>query len=284
MLGGKSDWLPARAEPLWHNAYNIVGAQGEVDDFAAGLDVQWRIHIDGREPYEFTEEGRRCPLWIIKGVGHGRRWFTIRLRATHGLMREVGVPCRVHPEKPHKIDIDWSRAYDEHQPIWDRMDAVEKGVTARRDGPLGKLLAPIEYMRLPKFTPQEQAAIDREIDAEVARQDKATGVGFAAEEYLDVGTLQAEGEFIQAQQKEAKRLRKKGRQVYATVVELSGPTGPGSWLYTVRLEIHEPDGSSRIVDHRQGMNYAMTQRLKPGARLKVRVDPVNPDSVAFEFQ
>jgi hypothetical protein len=284
MFGGKRNWIPARAEPLWHQAYNITGAEGEVDDFGAGLDVQWRVHIDGREPYEFTEEKRRCPLWIIEGTGHGRHWFTLRLRASHGLLREAPVPCRVHPDDPHRIDIDWPRAYDEHQPLWDRMDAVEKGVTARRDGPLGKLLAPIEYMRLPKFSTQEQEAIDHEIDAEVARQDAATGVGFEPEEYVDVATLQSEHEFITAKQKEAKRLRKHGYQAYATVVGLSGPTGPGSWLYTVRLEIHEANGGSRIVDHSQGMNYAMTQRMKPGARLRVRVDPANPDNVAFERQ
>jgi len=282
MLGRRNDWIPARAEPLWHQAYNVVNDQG-ADDFSAGLDVQWRVHIQGRAPYEF-EEKRRAPLWVIKGTGHGRHWFLFRLRATHGLLREVGVPCRVHPDNPHKLDIDWSQAYDEHQPIWDRMDAVAKGVTARRDGPLGKLLAPIEYMRLPKFSAEEQEAIDREIDAEVARQDKATGVGATGHTADDLAKLQAEGKFIQAQQKEAKRLRKQGRRAFATVLELSGPSGPASWLYTVRLQIHEPDGGTRVVDHSQGMNYAMTQRLKPGSRLTVRIDPLDPERVAFERQ
>lgn len=228
MLGRRNDWIPARAEPLWHQAYNIVGDLGATDDFAAGLDAQWRVHIDGREPYEFTEEGRRAPLWIIKGTGHGRHWFLIRARATRGLLREVGVPCRVDPDNRERIDIDWPRAYDEHQPFWDRMDAFSKGVTARREGPLGKLLAPIEYMRLPKLSPQEQAAIDREIDAEVARQDEATGIGYEPEE--------------------------------------SRPPGRAS------------------VEHRQGMNYAMTQRMRPGERLRVRIDPLGPERVAFERQ
>ena len=283
MLGRRNDWIPARAEPLWHQAYNIVGDLGATDDFAAGLDVQWRVHVEGREPYEFSEEGRRAPLWIIKGTGHGRHWFLVRARATRGLLREVGVPCRVDPDNRERIDIDWPRAYDEHQPFWDRMDAVSKGVTARRDGPLGKLLAPIEYMRLPKFSPQEQAAIDREIDAEVARQDAATGVGYEPEEYVDVQTLTAEGEFIKAQQKDAKRIRKNGIQAYADVLELSGPTGPGSWLYTVRLQVHDPATGPRVVEHRQGMNYAMTQRMKPGERLRVRINPLDRERIAFEI-
>ena len=280
----RNDWIPARAEPLWHSAgQNGRGWIVLDQETKASLDVQWRIHVDGREPYEFEEANRSAPLWVIKGERAGRRWYHLRLRATHGLLREVGVPCRVDPSDPHRIDIDWSRAYDEHQPFWDRMDAVSKGVTARREGPLGKLLAPIQYMRLPKFSPQEQAAIDREIEAEVARQDAATGIGYEPEEYLDAQTLMAEGEFIKAQQKEAKRLRKQGVQAYAEVVELSGPTGPGSWLYTVRLQVHDPATGPRVVEHRQGMNYAMTQRMKPGERLRVRINPLDRERIAFEI-
>jgi hypothetical protein len=277
---GKGDWIAARAEPVWHSANTITGAEGD-DDFAAGLNVLWCIHIDGRPPYEFEEE-RRAPFWVMKGVRHGRHWYTVRLRATHGLLREVGVPCRVHPEKPDKIDIDWSRAYDEHQPIWDRMDAVAKEVTSRREGPLGKLLAPIQFAGLPKFTPQEQEAIARETEAELARYDKGTGVGAPGEAPVDVATLQVESQLIQAQQKEAKQIRKRGIPYYATVIDVSGPTGPSSWFYTVRLEIHEAQGGSRVIEHRQGLNYAMVQRLKPGSRQRIRVDSADPQRMAFE--
>ena len=56
MLGSKRDWLPARAEPLWFNAYRPTNEHHEEDDFAANLQVQWRIHIEGRTPYEFEEK------------------------------------------------------------------------------------------------------------------------------------------------------------------------------------------------------------------------------------
>jgi hypothetical protein len=277
----RKDWIPARAEPLWHRAYTLEG-RDQHDDFAARLDVQWRIHIDGRAPYEFEEQGRHAPFWVEKGTRQGRRWYTVRLRASHGLLREIGVPCRVHPDQPEKIDIDWSRAYDEHQPAWERMDAVGKGVTARTEGPLGKLLAPIQFAGLRKFTAQEQAQIDREVDAEVARVEKATGGSTDAHTAADVATLQAESQLIQAQQSEARTIRKRGVQCYATVIDVSGPSGPGSWFYTVRLEVHEPQGGSRVVEHRQGLNYAMVKRLAPGSRQRIHVDSADPQRIAFE--
>ena len=168
MLGRRNDWLPGRAEPLRHKAYPITGAEGEEDDFSAGLDVEWRVHVEGREPYEFSET-RRAPLWVIRGSRHGRRWYHVRLRASHGLRHEVGVPCRVHPEKPDKIDIDWSRAYDEHQPVWDRLDDHKKAYTQRAEGPLGKLLAPLEFAGLRKLSAEEQAEVDREVAERIER-------------------------------------------------------------------------------------------------------------------
>ena len=280
---GRKDWIPARAEPLWHSAGRDCGGWVVLDqETKASLDVQWRIHIEGREPYEFEERNRAAPLWILKGERTGRRWYHPRLRATHGLLREVGVPCRVDPSNPQRIDIDWSRAYDEHQAAWERMDAVAKGVTSRTEGPLGKLLAPVQFAGLRKFSAQEQADIDREIDAEVARQDRATGADATAETVVDVQTLMAESELIQAQQKEAKQIRKRSIRCYATVLEVDGPTGPSSWLYTVRLEVHEPQGGSRVVEHRQGLNYAMVKRLAPGSRQLIHVDSTEPQRIAFE--
>jgi hypothetical protein len=162
------------------------------------------------------------------------------------------------------------------------MDAVAKGVTSRREGPLGKLLAPVQFAGLRKFSAQERAEIDREVDAEVARQDHATGGNATAETVVDTATLMAESELIQAQQKEAKQIRKGGISCYATVIDVSGPTGPASWLYTVRLEVHDPQGGSRVVEHRQGLNYAMVKRLAPGSRQRIQVDPADPQRIAFE--
>jgi hypothetical protein len=259
---GRKDWIPARAEPLWHRAYTIVSGEGLDDDFAAGLDVQWRVHIQGRDTYEFEEKGRRVPFWVMKGSGHGRHWYTLRRRATHGLLREVGVPCRVHPEKPYKIDIDWSRAYDEHQPAWDRKDHRAKAYTQRAEGPLGKLLAPIEFMGLRKLSPEEQAEVDREVEERIERENR-----LPPEQQAEVDEV----EWIAAQGRQAKRLFKAGRRASATVTALSAPP-PGSLVWTIALEV---EGLGH-VEHRQAMTESWAAQLPPGAQTSVAYDPADP--------
>ena len=281
MLGRRSDWLSARAEPVWFNAYRAVDGQGQDDDFGATLEVQWRIHIEGRAPYDLPQRRIGSPLWTIAGERRGRHWWNPRVRATHGLLREIGVPCRVHPEKSDKLELDWSTAYDEHEPTWDRMDAVAKGVAQRRDGPLGRLLAPLEYARLPKLSPADQAQIDREAEAEAARIDRTVGIGVDGREQADLQTLMAENELIQAEMKERKRLRKHGIQSFADVIAVEGPSQPGSWLYTVRLRVIDPSGGTRVVDRRMGMNDAMVQQIRRKGRVKVRIDPHDPQNVAL---
>lgn len=281
MLGLRKDWLPARAEPVWFNAYQATGAEGETDDFVATLEVQWRVHVDGRAPYDLPQRTITAPFWVIAGANRGRRWFNPRVRATHGLLREIGVPCRIHPEQSDKLDIDWSSAYDDHEPAWDRMDAVAKGVAQRRDGPLGKLLAPLEYMRLPKYTAAEQAEIDREAEAEAARIDRTVGIGVDSREQADVQTLMAENQLIQAEMKERKRLRKHGIKGFADVLGIDGPTQPGSWLYTLHLQVMDPRGGTRVVVHRMGMNDAMVQQIGRKGRVQVRIDPNDPDNVSL---
>lgn len=278
MLGRRSDWLPARAEPVWFNAYRAVDGTGQTDDFGATVEVQWRIHMDGRAPYDLPQRRITGPLWIIEGERRGRHWWNPRVRPTHGLLREIGVPCRVHPEQANRIDIDWSAAYDEHEPAWDRMDAVEKGVAQRRDGPLGRLLAPLEYARLPKYTREEQAQIEREADAEAARIDRTVGIG---QEPGDLQTLQAEGELIQAEIKERKRLRKQGIEGFADVLGIDSPTQAGSWLYTIHLQVIDPRGGTRVVQRRMGMNDGMVQQIRRKGRVKVRIDPQDPDNVSL---
>jgi hypothetical protein len=261
MLGRRDDWLPARAEPLRHRAYTITGAEGGQDDFAAGLDVHWRVHIEGREPYEFSET-RRAPLWTIRGGRHGRRWYHVRWRASHGLLREVGVPCRVHPEKPHKIDIDWSQAYDDHQPAWERRDHVGKAYTQRAEGPLGKLLAPVEYARLRKLPDHLQAEIDSEVNERIAREAQ-----LPPEQQAEVDEI----EWIAQQGVEARRLWKDGRRTPARVTALE-PPAPGSLVYTIRLDVQ----GLGAVGHRQALNDAWAAQLQPGMETVVMVDPADP--------
>jgi len=267
MLGRHSDWIPARAEPLWHEVSpDGRWAVGDVET-GASLDVRWRIHIDGREPYEFEEKSRSAPRWVVKGERTGRRWFHPRLRASRGLLREVGVPCRVHPDKPEKIDIDWSRAYDDHKPAWDRLDAHGKVYTQRAEGPLGKLLAPLEYAGLRKLSPEEQAEVDREVAERIERENR-----LPPEQQAEVD----ENEWIAEEGRHARRLHKEGRRVGATVTAIA-PPGPRSIVWTIALEV---EGIGH-VQHRQALNAAWAAQLQPGAETAVMVDPADPSRMTL---
>src|SRR5262245_46666268 len=143
-------WVPARAFPLRHSIWDAPnhGPEGggeTVFDTSYGMDVTWRVEVDGREPYEF-EETRSAPTWTLTGpMGAGNRWYKVRVRPTYGLMAELGVPCFVDPSDRAQIWIDWDKAYDEHVPAWEREARVRRGVSDRDnayDKVVGRLVNP----------------------------------------------------------------------------------------------------------------------------------------------
>jgi hypothetical protein len=81
--------------------------------------------------------------------------------------------------------------------------------------------------------------------------------------------------------KERKRLRKQGIEGFADVLGIDGPTQAGSWLYTIHLQVIDPRGDTRVVSHRMGMNDAMVQQIRRKGRVKVRIDPQDPQNVAL---
>ena len=259
MLGGHKDWIPARAEPLNYTVRE-GSAEGLENPFVGLMEVTWRIHIDGREPYEFSER-RRAPWWTKRGSRYGRRWFHLRVRASRGLLREVGVPCRVHPDKPGKIDIDWSAAYDEHQPAWEHRDHRSKAYSKRAEGPLGKVLSPVEFAGLKKLSAEEQAEVDREVEERIAREEALPS---------HVQAVVDENEWVAAQGVEAQRLYKVGMRRSATVTALHSPPA-GSIVYTIGLDVE----GLGAVEHRQALNDAWAAMLAPGAQTAVMVDPAD---------
>ncbi len=258
---GRRDWIPGRAYPLSHSAYEFTDSQGLGDWFEARLAVDWQVHVEGREPYEFSEV-RRAPFWTMKRSRHGRRWYSTRWRATHGLLRDVGVPCRVHPAKPDKIDIDWSRAYDEHKPAWDRLDAHGKAYTQRADGLVGKVTAPIEYLGLGKLSAAEQAEVDRAVEERIEVEQRLPP---------EVQAQVDESEWIAAQGMEARRLLAEGDRRPARVTALAPPPS-GSLVYTISLEV-EGIGP---VEHRQALNDRWAAMLAPGSQTAVMIDRSDP--------
>lgn len=262
MLGGREDWLPARAEPINVDASFGGDSTATDEEISAMLRVRWRVHVEGREPYEFSETIWNAPAWTVRGARRGKRWYRPRLHPTGGLLAELGVPCQVHPDKPEKLSIDWDAAYDEHKPVWDRKDAVSKRYSQRAEGPLGKLLAPVEFVGLRKFSPEEQEEIDREVEERIAREQR-----LPPQQQAEVD----ENEWVAAQGVEARRLFKEGRRASATISTLE-PPAPGSVVYGIRLDVE----GVGIVDHRQALNDKWAASLQPGSQTEVMLDPADP--------
>lgn len=74
------------------------------------------MYVQGGEPYRFVES-RRAPVWVDRRhVGAGKRWYSVRLKRTYGLMPEIGIPCLVDPNDSRRLWIDWDAGYDLHGP------------------------------------------------------------------------------------------------------------------------------------------------------------------------
>ena len=110
-----SGWTPARAFAVQHRSRE---RNPNDEKTAVDLEVEWEVHVEGVAPYRFVD-ARRAPVWVDRQhLGAGKRWFSVRLKRSYGLMPEVGIPCLVDPNDPHKLWIDWDAGYDLHEPAW----------------------------------------------------------------------------------------------------------------------------------------------------------------------
>ena len=113
-------WMPARAFAVQHRSYERgqSSSEGEHLHTSRDLEVEWEVCRDGRDPYRFVET-RKAPGWVSSSrIGSGKRWFSVRLKRTYGLMPTVGLPCFVDPDNPHKLWIDWDAGYELHETAW----------------------------------------------------------------------------------------------------------------------------------------------------------------------
>ena len=116
-------WLAAEVSAVAHRAWEPGssgpdGGQADIDTSCL-LDARWRVELPGREPYEFDEQRRRAPTWVLggAGIGAGRRWYKVRLAPTYGLMDGVADRCRADsgafgveviaagPQCPHAVAV-----------------------------------------------------------------------------------------------------------------------------------------------------------------------------------
>ncbi len=275
-------WLRARAFPIRHRVYDNTGGadHGEsVFDTSWVLGVLWRVEVEGRPPYELEEE-RSGPLWLQSGaLGHGNRWYKVRVGAHYGLMKDVGVPGFVDPGDPSKLWIDWDRAYDEHTKAWEREARIRRAVSERTDNkfdstlnrlnPFAGKMRPEDEQLVEERVAQEQAraAAEREKWDEIRRQQS------------DLGHTPADGnESAELMRRiaELERIHKVGRKTKATVVTCvdTGRTFANVPVFEIVFDIE-----GRRVEFEHVYGPRLIKKYKPGVKVDVWIDPANPDAI-----
>ena len=275
-------WLPARAFPIRHSVYDdSTGADhGEsVIDTSWGLRVLWRVEAEGRPPYELQED-RTGPLWLQSGaLGHGNRWYKVRVGAHYGLMKDVGVPGFVDPGDPAKLWIDWDRAYTEHTEAWDREARIRRAVSERTENrfdstfhklnPFAGKLKPGEEHLVEERVAQHQAreAEQREQWAEIRRQQSDLGHRPSDPD---------ESAELMRRIADLERIHKVGRKTKATVVTCvdTGRTFANVPVFEITFEI---EGRRILFEHVYGPR--LIKKYKPGVEVDIWVDPANPDAI-----
>ena len=110
------------------------------------------------------------PAWLDPGalMGHGNRWYKVRVRPQYGLMSRVGVPCFVNPGNALEIWIDWDAAYKEHVPAWEQEARLRREV-AKRDGRYDQVVDRIVNPFAGKLRPGEETLADEKIATDPSR-------------------------------------------------------------------------------------------------------------------
>ena len=283
-------WVAGRAIPVEHSAVNWRGS-GEDGSSASGrlsvrLDALWEVHVDGREPYRFSEERRTAPNWCEYHTHAGKRWYRARFRVSHGLMASVGVPVHVNPQDPEELWIDWDAAYKEHVPAWKQKDRVDLAI-ARRGGTAEGLVHRVMSPSAGKLKAGEEHLVDETIAANKAREaetlerdrprveEQMRKMGFAPV----TGDEQAE---YARRSEEMKRIYESGRPCQATVVanQDSGRKLANVPVIVLTLDV-EDAGTVRRVEYEHVWGPRHAKRYKPGKRIEVRIDPQDPDAIAL---
>ena len=98
----------------------------------------------------------RCGCDRVR-LGHGNRWYKVRVGAHYGLMKDVGVPGFVDPGRPVKLWIDWDGRYDEHTEAWEREARIRRAVSERTDNKFDSTLNRLNPFA-GKLRPEDEAS------------------------------------------------------------------------------------------------------------------------------
>lgn len=283
------DWLAGRAFPVEHQVSPWPSSGGyEGNNWSVRLDAVWEVQVTGREPYRFSDERRTAPNWCQPDTLSGKRFYHWRLKGTHGLMPSVGVPIHVNPEDPHDLWIDWDAAYKEHVPAWEQKDRVDLAVARRRgavDGLVHRVLAPFAGNSL---KPGEETLVDEAIaagkarEAERAERDRPRVEAELRKMGMGPVAADEQAEFARRTE-EMKRIYEIGRHADATVVsnEDSGRKLGNIPMFLITLDIDDGGGVRRRLVYEHVWGPRVAKRYKPGKRVKVRIDPQDPDLITL---
>ena len=281
-----SDWLPARAYPVQFRVTDWGTGTSDPYDLSVRLDAEWEVRIDGRQSYRFQEERRTAPTWCSANTIAGKRWYRVRVRGSHGLLRDVGVPAYVNPGNREDIWIDWDAAYDEHTAAWDQKDRVELAKArraSRYEGAVHRITSPFAG----KLREGEEHLVDQAIAEDAAREaERAERDRPRVEAQLAAMGFAPIGDDEQARWRayteEKQRLSAGGREAPATVVALeeTGRTLANIPVFLIHLDVHDGPAPRRLVyEHIHGPRHA--KRYKPGKQIKVKVDVQDPDAIGL---
>ena len=269
-------WYPGSSGP--------DGGQAAVDTSCV-LSARWRVELPGREPYEFDEEERRAPTWVLggAGLGAGRRWYKVKITPTFGLMDGVAFPCFVDPSDPQRIWIDWDAAHEAHTEEWGRHARVEREL-ARRENLWEYTVERVMNPFAGRLKDDEQELVERTYqerkaaEAEQYRQAREAGERYMVEQGL---TPDPEGVAeMKAAAERLKRIHATGRKTTATVVSQRETGRRIGAVPVIEITFDVDDGGTvRRVSYEHLFGPRGAKRYKPGRSVDAWIDPADPGAI-----
>jgi hypothetical protein len=193
----------------------------------------------------------------------------------------------VDPEDRHRLWVDWDAAYEEHQPVWERMSAVEREIAKRAD-PLEHVVTRVLDPFSRKIRPEEEHLVEQAIAEQEALEERQRAESLQRAEEMNkaAGTWTSPEEHARfdAINADLTRIYETGAPHQATVVSITQTDQKVANIpvFEIHFDVHDTNPPRRLV-HMQvmGDNRFFLRRFKPGKQLQVHIDPNDPNKLAI---